>query len=667
MKRFFRRPNSDDKQKTQLSLGLLNQASSSAVGSQTHAVDSSHTVAPFVQDKSHNEPAHEQCTRAQSVLTNSFPRESTSHVDSSSLASSTSTARELHRLPLEVINPRPPIPQTAKLALHDTTTAEARSQYFDAVERPSASATVTSARLVVPQALDTPPPSIESRHGIARTNVRMPRRIWVKRSNAPATAIRIQDDDLVDDVKDKILHKYANSLGRSFDSPDVVLRVVAKPDALRPGPDRLLSPEEVIARILDSYYPGGQTIDEALIIDILPKRTPKLSPRPSQLYTSIHGSYSAVESSRPEETGTDYFPPMPAPVQLPTNQANEARILQPHMLTMPEHNRSISVLHAGQVPALPSPGAARRHRPKYQRQNTSSPTTVSHSSSSLAGAVNASAGNATHHLLHRNLHRPRLDSHTSERPGLAMPTAPPLPTPPATETSSIAKPGSTPPTPLARDHAHRIPRARKNKRVTPTNGTPLVKLGANPAVPLDNSVPPINVLIVEDNIINLKVLEAFMKRLRVRWSTAMNGQIAVNKWRAGGFHLVLMDIQLPIMNGLEATKEIRGLERVNGIGVFSNSSPPTPLAKTRTKSADGVEGTNIDMTQADDGPSDTLAKDDGLFKSPVIIVALTASSLQSDRHEALAAGCNDFLTKVGLACKQTQQALTMSSQSASHG
>ncbi len=31
-----------------------------------------------------------------------------------------------------------------------------------------------------------------------------------------------------------------------------------------------------------------------------------------------------------------------------------------------------------------------------------------------------------------------------------------------------------------------------------------------------------------------------------------------------------------------------------------------------------------------------------LFKSPVIIVALTASSLQSDRHHALAAGCNDF-------------------------
>ena len=48
---------------------------------------------------------------------------------------------------------------------------------------------------------------------------------------------------------------------------------------------------------------------------------------------------------------------------------------------------------------------------------------------------------------------------------------------------------------------------------------------------------------------------------------------------------------------------------------------------------------------------DQLADEDRLlkgplFKSAVIIVALTASSLQSDRHEALAAGCNDFLTKV---------------------
>ena len=113
----------------------------------------------------------------------------------------------------------------------------------------------------------------------------------------------------------------------------------------------------------------------------------------------------------------------------------------------------------------------------------------------------------------------------------------------------------------------------------------------------------------------------------------MNGKDAVTKWREGGFHLVLMDIQLPVMNGLDATKEIRRLERVNSIGVFSNSASTTPTF------ANGDEIGQV--PEEEDSLMNTA-----LFKSPVIIVALTASSLQSDRHEALAAGCNDFLTKV---------------------
>ena len=117
----------------------------------------------------------------------------------------------------------------------------------------------------------------------------------------------------------------------------------------------------------------------------------------------------------------------------------------------------------------------------------------------------------------------------------------------------------------------------------------------------------------------------------------MNGRDAVTRWREGGFHLVLMDIQLPIMNGLEATKEIRRLEKINNIGVFTSSAGNTPHEE------DGGDGEH-------DGKLELKGEDrllnTALFKSSVIIVALTASSLQSDRHEALAAGCNDFLTKV---------------------
>lgn len=115
----------------------------------------------------------------------------------------------------------------------------------------------------------------------------------------------------------------------------------------------------------------------------------------------------------------------------------------------------------------------------------------------------------------------------------------------------------------------------------------------------------------------------------------MNGKEAVTKWKAGGFHLVLMDIQLPVMNGLEATKEIRRLERVNNIGVFSSGSSEAPNNRL------GSEGKEQNELVEDDRLGDKK-----MFKSPVIIVALTASSLQSDRHEALAAGCNDFLIKV---------------------
>jgi osomolarity two-component system response regulator SSK1 len=489
----------------------------------------------------------------------------------------------------------------------------------------------------------TPPATVAASDYFADASVpniasMLTRKVWVKRPNASPTMVTVREDDLVDDVRDLVMRKYGNSLGRNYDSPDLVLRIVSRPDENgNRAAERMLSPDEDVCRTLDSYYAGGQTAEEALLIDTPPRRTPRPSPR---IY---HGaSYAALDDYRPAENGTDYFPQMPA-VQLPPNVPGQPPVQQ---TLHPEPPRSIAVLNTGQIPVLPSPGSVRRHRdprelrPKFNRQHTSSPTIMTHNPPPTSSMpLNASNLAISQHMPTIRQGRPRAGSTVSDQQGHAIPPAPALPTPPVTEAVPPVHPGSTPPTPASQSQSTLKPaRPRRQRKLTPTDGTATVKspnAGAKTTLPpslLDGAVPPINVLIVEDNIINLRLLEAFMKRLKVRWSTALNGQIAVNKWRAGGFHLVLMDIQMPIMNGLEATKEIRRLERANGIGVFSTAiTPYTGKGKEE---------------ETKDKEDDKLAFDGGLFKSPVIIVALTASSLQSDRHEALAAGCNDFLTKV---------------------
>ena len=433
------------------------------------------------------------------------------------------------------------------------------------------------------------------------------RKIWVKRPGASATLVTVNEEDLVDDVREMILKKYANSLGRNFDAPDLTLRICPR-DSRQ---ERTLGPEEFICRTLDSNYPGGQTVDDALIIDVPLRRTPRPSPR-----GGASGGYYH-DDLRPGEAGSDYFPPMPVPAipspHLPNSVpvstlANSAS--SGHHPNVGSH--AISVLTTGHVPNLPSPGGSRRHhtRPRAVRQHTSSPTVISNHIQTTTALSNG---------MHIPARVSRSRTHSSASEKSIAPPAPPLPTPPAQEVTQIQRISTPPPRVSSPRVNSRIKRSKKNSD--------------HPSLPaglLSGGVPPINVLIVEDNIINLKLLEAFMKRLKVRWQTAMNGKEAVTKWRAGGFHLVLMDIQLPVMNGLEATREIRRLEKLNSIGVFSSSA-----SSSAPECAKEPEG--------DDKLPDSI-----LFKSPVIIVALTASSLQSDRHEALAAGCNDFLTKVGL-------------------
>ncbi|MEO8410728.1 MAG: response regulator, partial [Propionivibrio sp.] len=104
------------------------------------------------------------------------------------------------------------------------------------------------------------------------------------------------------------------------------------------------------------------------------------------------------------------------------------------------------------------------------------------------------------------------------------------------------------------------------------------------------------VLLVEDNEINREISGAIVESLGCQVEFACNGAQAVAAVRATEYDAILMDCQMPVMDGFEATRQIRNDER-----------------KQR--------------------------------RAPVPIIALTANALAGDREMCIAAGMNDYLAK----------------------
>jgi CheY-like chemotaxis protein len=75
------------------------------------------------------------------------------------------------------------------------------------------------------------------------------------------------------------------------------------------------------------------------------------------------------------------------------------------------------------------------------------------------------------------------------------------------------------------------------------------------------SKPKVQILIVEDNTINQKMLTFLLKKEGYTCIVANNGKEAVQIFKENVVNIILMDIEMPVMNGLEATRTIRGAEK----------------------------------------------------------------------------------------------------------
>ena len=119
--------------------------------------------------------------------------------------------------------------------------------------------------------------------------------------------------------------------------------------------------------------------------------------------------------------------------------------------------------------------------------------------------------------------------------------------------------------------------------------------GASEAEPLtvtDITTAPLRILLADDHPANRKVVEIMLAATAMELVSVENGQQAVEALAGGGFDLVLMDMQMPVMDGLTATREIRAMEAEQGPGrtpivMLTANAMAEHVASGRAAGADG--------------------------------------------------------------------------------
>ena len=131
-----------------------------------------------------------------------------------------------------------------------------------------------------------------------------------------------------------------------------------------------------------------------------------------------------------------------------------------------------------------------------------------------------------------------------------------------------------------------------------------------------------SVLLVDDRPENLLALTAVLEPLEVRLVTAGSGEEALRALLGEDFAVVLLDVQMPGMDGFETAEYIRGRER-SDIGLV--------LMDVMMPEMDGYETTRA------------MRSIPTLEHLPII--SLTAKAMKGDREKCIAAGASDYITK----------------------
>ena len=146
--------------------------------------------------------------------------------------------------------------------------------------------------------------------------------------------------------------------------------------------------------------------------------------------------------------------------------------------------------------------------------------------------------------------------------------------------------------------------------------------------------PNSRVLLVEDNYTNQLVATEFLTQMGITYNIANDGKQAVELFKTNEFDLVLMDLQMPVMDGYTASERIRTLPRGDNTPILAMSAAvmQADLAKVKKAGMDGHIAKPLDIRVLQNKLSEYLVSEDSDASSPPEEVNITNDSL-NDKNQ----------------------------------